>query len=179
MLQLCHCQLVGSAALRVLVLVPTLPFSVQERANKILGKNKPSIPAGIPLQLDMGEGTVNGLTGQGKQARAKPKGENIASKKARLAKVQTSTASLGKFDKKVSGEPGRPQYSSRKSRRSLMDTAGEKDRDVKTLKQILGGNMGEGYGTGSTAQSGVDFTKKSKRDGIITAAKAGGKKRRR
>lgn len=127
----------------------------------------------------MGEGTVNGLTGQGKQARAKPKGESIASKKARLAKVQTSTASLGKFDKKVSGEPGRPMYSSRKSRRSLMDTASEKDRDVKTLKQILGGNMGEGYGTGSTAQSGVDFTKKSKRDGIITAAKAGGKKRKR
>jgi len=112
-----------------------------ERANKILGKNKPSVPAGIPLQLDMGEGTVNGLTGQGKQARAKPRGEDIASKKARLAKVQTSTASLGKFDKKVSGEPGRPQYSSRKSRRSLMDTASEKDRDVKTLKQILEGSM--------------------------------------
>ena len=156
-----------------------LPALLQERANKASGKTGPNVPPGIPLQLNMAEGTVNGLTGQGKQARAKPQGESITSKKARLAKVQTSTASLGKFDKKVQGETRRPQYSSRKTRRSLMDTSTEKDRDTKTLKQVLGGNMGEGYGTGSTAQGGVDFTKKGKRDGVITAAKAGGKKRKR
>lgn len=154
-----------------------------ERGNKGRKGSKalaPAVPAGIPLQLGLGEGEVSGLTGQGKRAKGKPRGETLAAKKARMAAVQVSTASLGKFDKKVTGEAPRPSYSakSRKARMPLMAGSAETERNRKALKMVLGSGMGEGMGT--SLGGNVDFTaKKGKRDGIIVAARAGGKKRRR
>lgn len=87
----------------------------QDRA-AALSEQRGAVPSGIPADLKLAEGAVNGPVGHGKQGRAKPTGSNVGIKRKRLAVVQASTASIGRFDRQVADEPSRPRAAVRRTR---------------------------------------------------------------
>jgi len=85
--------------------------------------NNALLPVGVPVDL------------QGNTLRGKP------SLTAALKATQSSTASLGRFDKMREGEPERKFPQSKKKRKYVADTTsagvGEQDRASKVLQQVL------------------------------------------
>lgn len=61
-------------------------------------------------------------------------------KAAKLAMAQLSTASIGKFDKVLDGEPARPTDSRKRRRTAVEQTASERSRDADVLRKVLGGS---------------------------------------
>lgn len=125
---------------------------VQNQLNRVknLQRNPSSgakVPAGIPTQLSMEEGKVDVPTGQGKKPKGKPKGESLDTKQKRLRAAQVSTASIGKFDAHLPGEPTRPRDPKKRKRMPVEESVDkEHQRDNDILRKVLHGS-GEGERT--------------------------------
>lgn len=108
-----------------------------------LGKKRPVGIAPVPIR----EGNVDTPAFSAKGARLHAR-EDASAKVERLGLAQVSTASMGRFDRQVKGEPERPK-DPRKLKR-LPNEMGAKDearRNADILRKVLGGS-GEGEGAG-------------------------------
>lgn len=108
-----------------------------------LGKKRPVGIAPVPIR----EGNVDTPTFSAKGARLHAR-EDASAKVERLGLAQVSTASMGRFDRQVKGEPERPK-DPRKLKR-LPNEMGAKDearRNADILRKVLGGS-GEGESAG-------------------------------
>lgn len=111
--------------------------SPQDRA-AALSEQRGAVPSGIPADLKLAEGAVNGPVGHGKQGRAKPSGSNVGIKRKRLAVVQASTASIGRFDRQVANEPSRPRAAVRRTRAPVESRAAdEATRMERAMRKAL------------------------------------------
>lgn len=121
------------------------------------GSASGALPVGIP-NLKVSEGAVGGFAGPGKMPRQHVK-EDKGVKAAKLKLAQTATASMGRFDAIVAGEPPKPK-DPRKHKRlpNEIPLFKERARDVDVLRKVLGGT-GEGEkkasaGAGAGAAAG-------------------------
>lgn len=113
-------------------------------------------------------------------AAAKARGETKEMKAARLAVAQVSTASMGKFDNELPGEPKKKRQIGPRKKRLPVEKLDHKSRDLSVLRRVLGGS-GEGEaghedGRVSTAPAeGVIPGRGSKKKRRGVHAKKGGK----
>lgn len=136
-----------------------------------------SVPIGIPSTVSIAEGRASGVTGNGKQPKPRPGGESLDVKKSKLALAQVSTASMGRFDDQLKGEPKRPKDPRRQKR--LPNFTGldkEKVREANVLKKVLGASLGEGEVSGSANATKMGPTKAKKAKAPQKGGKKGGKK---
>ena len=95
-----------------------------------------ALPDGIAKAVKASEGDVTGIVGQGKQKRPRPAGQTAADKARRIKAAQVGTASMGRFGRKLPGEPEAPKDDSRHRRRPDV-SKGEKDRDLAVLREVM------------------------------------------
>jgi regulator of ribosome biosynthesis len=146
---------------------------IQNKLNQIRNLERAQggkgVPAGIPTQVTMQEGHVSGVTGQGKRKRAKPGGESKDTKAARLRAAQGATASMGKFDKRLEGEPAVRRRV--KAGKLPNESAGvSASRDSKMLDKLLRGPQVSDTQAAAAFSGGGEF---------LTAQRGGGKRRGR
>lgn len=151
------------------------------------------VPAGIPTTLALSEGDVGGPLDQGKRKRPRPGGETKETKVARLQLAQGATASMGRFDRHLEGEPERPKEARRVKRAPVEISAVEESRrQLDTFKRMMkGGSIGDSEGTGAggggaAASTAPAFGKKAWKKGgkgsasaAVLSGKAGQKKKKR
>lgn len=97
-------------------------------------------PVGIPRTMKASEGDVSGITGQGRQKRPRPSGETKHDKSKRVRAAQVATASMGRFDRRLPGEPEAPRDPVRHKKRAATPSgSGEHSRDLAVLSSVVHG----------------------------------------
>lgn len=127
--------------------------SSMSAADEIAAAAASLAPVGIPKSLKASEGDVSGLTGQGRQKRPRPGGESKADKGKKVRAAQVATASMGRFDRRLPGEPEPPRDRVRHKKRATTPAgAGEHSRDLAVLSSVMH-TSGKGAATAGTSSS--------------------------
>jgi hypothetical protein len=121
-------------------------------ADEIAAAAAAMAPVGIPKSLKVSEGDVSGLTGQGKQKRPRPAGESKADKGKKVKAAQVATASMGRFGRRLPGEPEPPRDQVRHKKRAATPSGtGEHSRDMAVLSTVMHSDKPKAASTSASA----------------------------
>lgn len=124
-------------------------------------------PAGIPKSILASEGDVSGVHGQGRQKRPRPAGDSKDEKVKRVKAAQAATASMGRFDRRLPGEPEPPRDPVRHKKRAATPAgAGEHSRDMAVLSAVVHGTGTSKAKRGKAAGRGASGSREFRRDRV-------------